>query len=65
MKVMIDKHIYDGKKEIVMIILTDEDKTNIRNMDKDCNIYCEYPDEANTNKVVELMNEFKKGQVFS
>jgi len=65
MKILVRERVYDGKKEIVMIILTDEDKENIKKMDKDCNVYCEYPDEEDINKVVELMNDFKKGQVFA
>ena len=65
MKLMVNEHIYDGEKEIVMVILTDRDKENIKNMDKDCNVYCEYPDEEDTNKVLELIKEFKKGQVYS
>ena len=65
MRILVNEHIYDGKKEIVMIQLTDKDKENIKNMDSDCNIYCEYPDEEDTNKVIELMNDFKGGQVFA
>ena len=65
MKVMINEHIYDGEKEIVMIQLTDKDKENIKNMDKDCNVYCEFPDDKDTDEVKELMKEFKKGQVFA
>ena len=65
MKLLVNDRIYDGKKEIVMIQLTDKDKENIKNMNPDCNIYCEYPDDKDTNTVVELMNDFKRGQVFA
>ncbi len=43
MKVKVGDKIYDGKKEPVMAILTDQDKENIANMLPECTRYCIYP----------------------
>lgn len=44
MKVKIADNIYDGDKEPVMVILSDEDKKNITNMLPECSKYMSYPD---------------------
>ena len=64
MKVIVDGHVYDGKKDIVVVMLTDSDKKNIKNMNKECNIYCEFPDDMDIEKVNGYLAEIKKGQVF-
>ena len=43
MKVKVDDKVYSGDKEPVMVILTDQDKENIKNMDPSCTKYCVYP----------------------
>ena len=59
MKVCVDEKIYDGKKEIIVVYLTKQDKKNIQNMHKDCDLYCEYPDSKDTNKVIALLADLK------
>lgn len=44
MKVWIRNEVYDGDNEPVVIFLEDSDKENIKRMDKQYHIYCEYPD---------------------
>lgn len=46
MKVKIGDIVYDGEKEPVMVILTDQDKKNIKNMFPECTKYCSYPEEG-------------------
>ena len=43
MKVKVGNKIYDGEKEIIMVILTDKDKENIANMHPKATKYCQYP----------------------
>jgi hypothetical protein len=45
MKVKVGHKIHDGAKEPVMVILTEQDKENIRNMSERDTKYCEYPEE--------------------
>jgi len=44
MKVKIGDRIYDSDHQPVMVILSDQDKKNISNMDPKANRYCVYPD---------------------
>ena len=48
MKVKVGNTIYDGEREPVMVILTDQDKKNIANMDLEATKYCVYPTEGLT-----------------
>ncbi|MCJ7807969.1 MAG: hypothetical protein MUP73_04555 [Dehalococcoidia bacterium] len=43
MKVKVGDTVYDGDKEPVMVILTDKDKENIRDMLPTAIRYCMYP----------------------
>lgn len=45
MKVKIGNRITDGTIQPVMVILSDQDKENIRNMAPDATHYCAYPAE--------------------
>lgn len=59
MKVKVGNKIFDGNKERVMVILTDQDKKNIRDMHPDCTKYCVYPEsKENTPKnIIQWMDE--------
>lgn len=48
MKVVVGDNTYDGDKIPVMVILSNEDKDNIVNMEKHAACYCSYP--ANRSK---------------
>lgn len=48
MKVKVGNMIYDGEYEPVMVILTDQDKENIKNMLPECASYCMYPSEKHS-----------------
>ena len=43
MKVKVGDKVYDGNKEPVMVILTEQDKINIANMLPEATRYCMYP----------------------
>ena len=45
MKVKVGDAVYDGNKEPVMVILTEQDKKNIANMHPEATRYCVYPTE--------------------
>lgn len=53
MKVKIENIIADGVVQPVMVILTDQDKENIRNMAPDATKYCQYPSEKFTREEIE------------
>jgi len=55
MKVKVGNKVYDREKEPVMVILTEQDKKNIRDMHPDCTKYCVYPKEEKWTK-----NDYKK-----
>lgn len=46
MKVKVGNKIYDGEKEPVMVILSDQDKRNIANMLPGCSKYVSFPSEC-------------------
>ena len=61
MKVKIKNKIYDGNEEPVMVILSDEDKRNIKEMNKSCNKYCSFPDEGyDIDGINEWMDELEE-----
>jgi len=43
MKVKIGDNIYDSEYDPIMIILSDEDKQNIKNMPDEAHKYCAFP----------------------
>ncbi|MEJ1412794.1 MAG: hypothetical protein RPU90_04345 [Candidatus Sedimenticola sp. (ex Thyasira tokunagai)] len=45
MKVKIGNNVYDGNEQPVMVILTDQDKENIKNMAPESPKYATFPDE--------------------
>ena len=59
MKIYVRGKIYDGDKETIVVCLTKQDRKNIKNMCKECTLYCEYPDKHDTNKIVELLTDLK------
>jgi len=44
MKVKIGDIIYDSSKEPILLILSNQDKVNIGNMEEWANKFCSYPD---------------------
>ena len=44
MKIKVRDQVYDGKKEPVMVILSQEEREQIANMAPDATKYCVYPD---------------------
>lgn len=50
MKVKIGDKIYDSSKEPIMVILTEQDKKNIKRMCPKCTQYCVYPQNKMTEK---------------
>jgi hypothetical protein len=43
MKVKVGNKIYDGEVQPVMVILSEEDKKNIKHMKKNFRKYCSFP----------------------
>lgn len=56
MKVKVGNKIYNGEIEPVMVILTEQDKLNIKNMLPHCTKYCMFPDSFD----LEYINKFMK-----
>ncbi len=55
MKVKVGDKIFDGNKEPVMIIISNEDKRNIKKMNKSCNKYCSFPDGYDLDEINDWM----------
>ena len=55
MKVKVGDKIHDSENEPVMVILSEQDKENIANMNPKANKYCVYPDGKEWEK-----NDYKK-----
>jgi hypothetical protein len=56
MLVKIKNKIYDSNKEPIMLILSEEDKENIKNMESSCKKYCSYPEGMEIFKIQTFMN---------
>ena len=61
MKVIIRGEIYDASKMPIMIILSQKDKKNIKNMSDECNKYIAYPDTFSELDVLELFDNIEDG----
>lgn len=46
MKVKIGNNIFNSEDQPIMVILSEEDKNNIKNMANDATKYCSYPDDG-------------------
>lgn len=57
MKVKIGNNIYDSENEPIMIILSDNDKSNITNMHSDCTKYCSFPNDSDKDKIELFMTD--------
>lgn len=57
MKVKIGNEIHDSKDEPIMIILSDKDKENITNMDKNCTKYCCFADNIDIKDIENFMKD--------
>ena len=55
MKVKIGDTVYDAENEPIMIILSDKDKENIKNMTVDAKKYCSFPDSINIDNIKKFM----------
>jgi len=55
MKVKVGDEIYDGENQPVMVILSDADKENIKNMLPVCTKYCSFPEDASSEIVEKWM----------
>jgi hypothetical protein len=55
MKVKIGDKIYSSNDQPIMIILTEYNKKDIRNMNEDAYKYCEYPDTMSEEEAREFM----------
>lgn len=55
MKLKVGSKIYDGEKEPVMVILTEQDKINIRNMIPEATKYCMYPEIISIEEIKKFM----------
>jgi len=55
MKVKVGTRVYDGEIEPVMVILSEKDKENIRDMGPRATKYCSYPEGWTDSQAVEFM----------
>lgn len=60
MKIKIGNKIYNSEEEPVLIILSDDEKELISDMDKDNYKFCSFPEEYPTENIVEFMKLEKK-----
>lgn len=51
MKVKIGDTLYDSNQIPVMLVLSDEDKENLANMDPEANSFCSYPSGMNADAI--------------
>jgi|TARA_R110000851_G_scaffold292761_1_gene447302 hypothetical protein len=51
MKIKIGTKIYDAEKEPIMLILTDQDKSNIKNMLPECSKFVIFPDNCDKQEI--------------
>ncbi len=56
MQVKIGNKIYDSHETPILLILTDEEKGHIANMDPLATKYCSFPDSADVDKITKWMN---------
>lgn len=61
MKVKVGNKIFDGNKEPVMVILSDEDKQNIANMAPKANKYLCYPENGMTEEEAKEFMKVEEG----
>jgi hypothetical protein len=54
MKVKIGIKIHDAELEPIMLILTENDKNNIKNMDHTSSLYCKFPDDLHSDEIYEF-----------
>lgn len=52
MKVKIGKYIFNSEDQPIMVILSEEDKNNIKNMADNATKYCSYPDDGFDEKCI-------------
>jgi hypothetical protein len=57
MKVKVGDKIYDSETEPVMVILSDGDKKNIKNMLPHCTKFCSYPSIIPNGEIIKWMDE--------
>ena len=55
MKIKVGDKIYDAEDELIMIILTPEDKLNITNMTPEATKYCAFPEHVSPETAKEFM----------
>ena len=55
MQVKIGNKIYDSNQEPILIILSQNDKENIKNMSPEATKYCSFPDSCNREIIKEFM----------
>jgi len=57
MKVKVGDTVYDGNEQPVMVILSDEDKENLKNMPEDKSKYCSCPKDSDPEEIEKWMAE--------
>ncbi len=61
MKIWVDGNWYTLPHKVLVVYLEDKDKENIKNMDSDCSIYCEFDGKVFiTGKIIDLLHKLKK-----
>ena len=56
MKVKIGNTLYDSKDQPIMVILSEQDKENIKNMMSEMHKYCCYPDNMKIEDIYKFMS---------
>ena len=57
MKVKVGDLLFNSENTKIMVILSEIDKENIKNMNPNCSKYCAYPETENEDDVASWMND--------
>jgi len=60
MKVIVEGVIYDSEKCPIVIGLSEQDLSNIKNMAPDANVYAGFPDSCDTKFIQKEVNRMKE-----
>lgn len=61
MKIWLAGHWYSLPDYVLVVYLGDQDKKNIKNMNPDCDLYCQYDEKIfSTKEIIEILTRLKK-----
>jgi hypothetical protein len=55
MKVKIGDQVFDSNEQPILLVLSDQDKENIANMDPEVHKFCSFPEDSDESEIREFM----------